>query len=83
MPWLRCAIWISSPLACCLRSPAHCRLARTLNVSSTPPSGGDVQLLAGRYVHDLETTAAGLRIRHKLVELVNRTEPFFNLSFVL
>ena len=45
--------------------------------------GGDVQLLAGRYVHELETTPAGLRIRHKLVELVNRTEPFLNLSFVL
>jgi len=45
--------------------------------------GGDVQLLAGRYVHDLESTADGLRIRHKMVELVNRTEPFFNLSFVL
>jgi benzoate/toluate 1,2-dioxygenase beta subunit len=44
---------------------------------------GDVQILAGRYVHELEFTAAGLRIRYKMVELVNRTEPFFNLSFVL
>jgi 3-phenylpropionate/cinnamic acid dioxygenase small subunit len=43
----------------------------------------DIQLLAGRYRHELVAVDGDLRIRHKRVELVNRTEPFFNLSFIL
>jgi 3-phenylpropionate/cinnamic acid dioxygenase small subunit len=44
---------------------------------------GETQLLAGRYRHDLRSVGGDLRIRRKVVELVNRTEPFFNLSFIL
>ena len=45
--------------------------------------GGETQLLAGRYFHELVAGGNGLRIRRKTVELVNRTEPLFNLTFVL
>lgn len=44
---------------------------------------GVSQVLAGRYFHDLIATPDGLRIRRKTVELVNRTESFANLTFVL
>ena len=44
---------------------------------------GVSQVLAGRYFHELVSTADGLRIRRKTVELVNRTESFSNLTFVL
>jgi ethylbenzene dioxygenase beta subunit len=45
--------------------------------------GGETQMLAGRYFHELVAGAGGLRIRRKTVELVNRAEPLFNLTFVL
>lgn len=44
---------------------------------------GDTQVLAGRYVHELVPRGTELRIRRKTVELVNRAEPLFNLTFVL
>jgi benzoate/toluate 1,2-dioxygenase subunit beta len=44
---------------------------------------GVSQVLAGRYFHELVATPDGLRIRRKTVELVNRTESFANLTFVL
>lgn len=44
---------------------------------------GVAQVLAGRYFHVLVATEEGLRIRRKTVELVNRTESFANLTFVL
>jgi benzoate/toluate 1,2-dioxygenase beta subunit len=44
---------------------------------------GISQVLAGRYFHELVSTPDGLRIRRKTVELVNRTESFSNLTFVL
>lgn len=44
---------------------------------------GLTQLFAGRYFHELVPSAAGLQIRRKTVELVNRTESFANLTFVL
>jgi benzoate/toluate 1,2-dioxygenase beta subunit len=44
---------------------------------------GETQLLAGRYFHELLTTPGGLQIRRKVVELVNRTEPLFNITFIL
>jgi len=44
---------------------------------------GVSQVLAGRYLHELVPAAEGLRIRRKTVELVNRTESFANLTFVL
>jgi benzoate/toluate 1,2-dioxygenase beta subunit len=44
---------------------------------------GETQILAGRYLHELVPAGASLRIRRKTVELVNRAEPLFNLTFVL
>lgn len=44
---------------------------------------GETQIFAGRYLHELIEDGAGLRIRRKTVELVNRAEPMFNLTFVL
>ncbi len=44
---------------------------------------GVTQILAGRYFHELVPTSDGLRIRRKTIELVNRTESFGNLTFVL
>ena len=44
---------------------------------------GVSQILAGRYFHQLVPTGDGLRIRRKTIELVNRTESFGNLTFVL
>lgn len=44
---------------------------------------GETQVLAGRYVHELVPHADDLKIRRKTVELVTRTEPLFNVSFVL
>jgi 3-phenylpropionate/cinnamic acid dioxygenase small subunit len=49
------------------------------------PEATPVQTLAGRYLHELRATdgAAGFLIRRKTIELVNRTESFGNLTFVL
>jgi benzoate/toluate 1,2-dioxygenase beta subunit len=44
---------------------------------------GETQIFAGRYLHELIADGPALRIRRKTVELVNRTEPLFNLTFVL
>jgi 3-phenylpropionate/cinnamic acid dioxygenase small subunit len=49
------------------------------------PEASPMQTLCGRYLHDLRIadTPAGFVIRHKTIELVNRTESFGNLTFVL
>jgi benzoate/toluate 1,2-dioxygenase subunit beta len=44
---------------------------------------GVTQIFAGRYFHQLVPLENGLRIRRKTVELVNRTESFSNLTFVI
>lgn len=44
---------------------------------------GDNQLLAGRYFHELVERDGELKIRRKTVELVTRTEPLFNVTFLL
>ncbi len=49
------------------------------------PEATPVQTLAGRYMHDLVVAGseAGFVIRRKTIELVNRTESFANLTFVI
>jgi 3-phenylpropionate/cinnamic acid dioxygenase small subunit len=49
------------------------------------PEATPVQALAGRYLHELQTVdgEAGFAIRRKTIELVNRTESFGNLAFIL
>jgi 3-phenylpropionate/cinnamic acid dioxygenase small subunit len=49
------------------------------------PEATPVQTLAGRYLHELQTDSseAGFAIRRKTIELVNRTESFGNLAFIL
>jgi 3-phenylpropionate/cinnamic acid dioxygenase small subunit len=49
------------------------------------PEATPVQTLSGRYLHDLRAAdgESGFVIRRKTIELVNRTESFGNLSFVL
>ena len=45
---------------------------------------GRTQMLAGRYRHDLVRDSGGsLRIRRKIVELVNSEDAFSNLTFLL
>jgi 3-phenylpropionate/cinnamic acid dioxygenase small subunit len=49
------------------------------------PEATAVQALAGRYLHELavDDSEAGFAIRRKTIELVNRTESFGNLAFIL
>jgi hypothetical protein len=49
------------------------------------PEATPVQTLAGRYLHELQAAEgeAGFVIRRKTIELVNRTESFGNLAFIL
>jgi 3-phenylpropionate/cinnamic acid dioxygenase small subunit len=49
------------------------------------PEATPVQTLAGRYIHELLSVSndAGFVIRRKTIELVNRTESFSNLTFVI
>jgi 3-phenylpropionate/cinnamic acid dioxygenase small subunit len=49
------------------------------------PQATPIQTLAGRYLHELRAAEgeAGFVIRRKTIELVNRTESFGNLTFVL
>jgi 3-phenylpropionate/cinnamic acid dioxygenase small subunit len=49
------------------------------------PEVTPVQTLAGRYVHELQAddSEAGFAIRRKTIELVNRTESFGSLAFIL
>jgi 3-phenylpropionate/cinnamic acid dioxygenase small subunit len=49
------------------------------------PEATPVQTLAGRYLHELQADDgdAAFLIRRKTIELVNRTESFGNLAFIL
>jgi 3-phenylpropionate/cinnamic acid dioxygenase small subunit len=44
---------------------------------------GATQLLAGRYLHDLHDNDGVLSIAAKTIELTNRTDFLFNLTFIL
>ena len=44
---------------------------------------GETQILAGRFLHELVARGGNLKIRRKTIELVTRTEPLFNVSFIL
>ncbi len=55
----------------------------TFIVHELRPGVSPVRSLAGRYLHELVEAKSGLLIRRKTIELVNRTESFSDLAFIL